>query len=107
MSESRTVTIRILDRLYEIACAQEELEQLMAATDLFSQQVSVLRTGHQNVPTDELVVIAALNVTRDLMQMRQQQEQIAQLGERVSRMKETLSDALDELAPQKEPPILS
>ena len=74
MSEEQIpVTVRILDKEYRIACEPFEKEGLIDSARYLDQRMREIRQSGRVIGSDRIAVMAALNLTYELLQMRQQQ----------------------------------
>ena len=64
------VTIRILDKEYQIACSEEERHSLLDSARFLDQKMKDIRKSGKVVGSDRIAVMAALNITHDLLQCK-------------------------------------
>jgi cell division protein ZapA len=94
MSENNVpVTITILDKEYRIACPIDEKDGLLASADYLNRQIKEIRNSGKVVGADRIAVLAALNITHELLAQRTQTENI---GVRINKLRNRLSTVLDE-----------
>lgn len=65
------VSIRILDKDYRIACEPHEQEGLRESARLLDSRMRQIRQTGRVIGTDRIAVMAALNITYELIQLRQ------------------------------------
>jgi cell division protein ZapA len=75
MSQTNTVTVHILDKEYCIACPAEERANLESAARYLDGKMREIRSGGKVIGADRIAVMAALNITHDLLHKQQRQEQ--------------------------------
>jgi cell division protein ZapA len=63
----KNVDVSILDRQYRIACPDEERDSLMAAVDYLDKKMREIKDGGKIAGTDRIAVMAALNITHELL----------------------------------------
>ena len=68
MSEQIPCTVRILDKEYRVACGENEKDDLLASAEYLDRKMKALRDSIGVVGTDRLAVIAALNITHEMLQ---------------------------------------
>lgn len=68
MADTVPVTVKILNKEYRIACPKEEQNALLASADLLNSRMSQLHDSGKVVGTDRIAVMAALNLTHELLQ---------------------------------------
>jgi cell division protein ZapA len=72
MSESTTVSVKILDKEYQVSCPQEEVEALTASARFLDKQMREIRETGKVFGLDRIAVMAALNIANELLQKRGQ-----------------------------------
>ncbi len=94
MSESAsTISIRILDKEYQVSCPPEEADGLTASAKHLDAQMREIRDGGNVLGLDRMAVMAALNIAHDFLRLR---EDTADVSGRITALVERLSEALDE-----------
>lgn len=79
MSESSVpVTVSILDKEFRVACPQDEQGALMASANLLSTRMREIRDSGKVIGADRIAVMAALNLTHELLQNRNQRDTLSQ-----------------------------
>lgn len=69
--DSKRVTVRILDKEYQVACRADEKEALLAAAQELDQRMRQVRTtGPAVLGADRIAVMVALNLCHELQQER-------------------------------------
>ena len=67
MSSSSSVTVHILDKEYSIMCPQEERSNLVSAARYLDGKMREIRSSGKVIGADRIAVMAALNITHDLL----------------------------------------
>ncbi len=94
MSETAsTVSVRILDKEYQVSCPADEVDELTASAKHLDAQMRQIRESGAVVGLDRMAVIAALNITHDLLRLREDSESTSQ---RISALAKRLDDALQD-----------
>ncbi len=79
---SEAVTVRILDRDYQIACDPEERNELIGAASYLDGKLRELRESNRGGGLERTAVLAGLNIAHELLGLKQQQaastDQLAQ-----------------------------
>ena len=92
MSSSSSVTVHILDKEYSIMCPQEERTNLVSAARYLDGKMREIRSSGKVIGADRIAVMAALNITHDLLHRQEvtevqtnstTREQVRDLLERV------------------------
>ena len=89
------VSIRILEKEYQVACPAGEKADLMASADLLNQKMREIRDSGKVVGLDRVAVMAALNMANELLQRTDHDRELKDIvGLRVKAMRERLDTAL-------------
>jgi cell division protein ZapA len=89
------VTIRILEKEYNVACPAEEKAALLASAELLNSKMREIRDSGKVVGLDRVAVMAALNLANDLLKTQGQDEELKNIvGLRIRAMREQLDSAL-------------
>lgn len=93
---SEPVAVRLLDREYLVACADDERDGLQAAAQLLDRQMRDIRNGNRMAGLDRIAVLAALNLAHELTQLRRAQGgQQAEIGRALGELNRRLDLLLD------------
>ena len=83
-SEPEMVTVRILDREYQVVCKPEERKGLMEAALHLDAQMREVRDSGKLSSVEKIAVMCALNFSDELLKLRQQQaEHDEQVDQRI------------------------
>jgi cell division protein ZapA len=101
MSQSNTVTVQILDKEYCIACPNDERSNLESAARYLDGKMREIRSSGKVIGADRVAVMAALNITHDLLHKQQHLDQQAsanseQVRNLLGRVDRALSQDADE-----------
>jgi len=61
------VSVRILDKEYQVACPAEERTDLLDSAEILNSKMREIRDSGRIVGLDRIAVMAALNMANDLM----------------------------------------
>jgi cell division protein ZapA len=97
MSENPArVSIRILEKEYQIACAIEERADLLDSAELLNARMREIRDGGKVVGLDRIAVIAALNMANELIRLRSRDGNLeSEVGSRLRILRERVESALE------------
>ena len=71
MSEDLTrVTVRLLDKEYQVACPEDEKAALLESADFLNRKMREIRDSGKQVGMDRIAVMAALNLSHEMLQDR-------------------------------------
>jgi cell division protein ZapA len=95
VSQFSQVTIRILEKEYNVACPAEEKPALVASAELLNHKMREIRDSGKVVGLDRVAVMAALNLANELLKAQGQDEELKNIvGLRIKAMREHLDTAL-------------
>ncbi|MFC2973152.1 cell division protein ZapA [Azotobacter bryophylli] len=102
MSQPNTVVVHILDKDYCISCPPEQRANLESAARYLDGKMREIRSGGKVIGAERVAVMAALNITHDLLHKQQRQDQQAgatreQVRTLLDRVDRALSNNPDEL----------
>ena len=98
MSEERItrVSIRVLDKEYQVACPAEERSDLLDSAEYLDAKMREVRDTGGVVGLDRIAVISALNIANELIKMRHNGGTLdGDLGTRLRGMRERVESALE------------
>jgi len=75
VSETRAVSVRVLDREYTVGVPGGEVDGLMAAARLLDTRMREVRGANRMAAIDRVAVLAALNLAHELEQLKAAGEQ--------------------------------
>ena len=88
-----TVEVKILDKDYLVACPEDQQQALIQAANHLDRKMREIRTSGKVFGTERIAVMAALNITHDLLH----QDSMSDASLAILRaMDEKLDHALDE-----------
>ncbi|WP_296248259.1 cell division protein ZapA [Pseudomonas sp. UBA4194] len=103
MSSSNSVTVQILDKEYSIICPPEERSNLVSAARYLDGKMREIRSSGKVIGADRIAVMAALNITHDLLH-RQDTPELAVSGTTREQVRDLLERVDLVLATDPEPP---
>jgi cell division protein ZapA len=66
--DMQSVTVRLLDKEYQVACPEDEREALLESAELLNRKMKEIRDSGKVVGVDRIAVMAALNVCHEMLQ---------------------------------------
>ena len=66
--ETEAVTIRVLEKEYQVACPVDETDALLDSARFLDGKMREIRDNRKTVGADRVAVMAALNIAHDLLQ---------------------------------------
>ena len=67
MSQPNTVTVRILDKDYQVACPEEQEADLVVSAKYLDKQMRAIRETGKVIGLERIAVMAALNISYELL----------------------------------------
>ena len=98
MSEERVsrVSVRLLDREYQVACPAEERSDLLDSAEYLDAKMREVRDSGKVVGLDRIAVISALNLANELIKLRRQGSALdGDVGSRLRTLRERVEAALE------------
>jgi cell division protein ZapA len=97
MSENPArVSVRILEKEYQIACHTDERADLLDSAELLNSRMREIRDGGKVVGLDRIAVIAALNMANELIRFRNRDGHLeSEVGSRLRILRERVESALE------------
>lgn len=97
MSNPTTVSVKILDKEYQVSCQQEEVDALTASARYLDQQMRQIRESGKVFGIDRIAVMAGLNLANELLQKRHAVQDLErESGVMVRQLTERVTEALAE-----------
>ena len=72
MSQPHSVTVKILDKEYQVACPEEQEADLMVSAKYLDKQMRSIRETGKVIGLERIAVMAALNISYELLQASEQ-----------------------------------
>ncbi|WP_120994306.1 cell division protein ZapA [Stutzerimonas urumqiensis] len=95
MTQPTTVTVHIMDKDYCIACPPEERSHLENAARYLDSKMRGIRSSGKVIGADRVAVMAALNITHELLhKQRQLDDEAESAKEHVRSLLERVDSAL-------------
>jgi len=93
-NDNTAVNVSVLDRQYQLASPADEVDNLKAAAAHLDVQMRDLRKRNKSSNGEKLAVVAALNITSELLKLRQGATSLDDISEQLTAMESTIRDAL-------------
>ena len=89
------VSVRILDKEYQVACPAEERTDLLDSAEILNVKMREIRDSGRIVGLDRIAVMAALNMANDLIHAKARDELLeGDLSQRLKSISDRVDDAL-------------
>lgn len=92
---AQTVTVKILDKDYQVACPPEQEHALIEAARHLDKQMRLVRDSGKVIGLERIAVMVALNTTHELLNKDVQADESSGAGlEQMKKLSERIDDAL-------------
>lgn len=95
---NQTVTVRILDKEYQVACPPEERSALIQSAELLDARMRAIKNTGSVIGLERIAVMVALNLSHELLQAKSQ-ETAKPVADKAAlrRLQDKIESALGEL----------
>ena len=101
----KPVVVRIFGKEYRVSCADEERSALFASAAYLNKKMKEIRDSGKVIGTDRITVMAALNITNELLQRQSYGEYNPEsITARISALQQSVEQALDSCGRRVEKP---
>lgn len=69
-AKTQTVSVRILDKEYQVACPPEQQAELLMSAKHLDEQMRAIRETGKVIGLERIAVMAALNISHELLRTR-------------------------------------
>jgi cell division protein ZapA len=95
--ETIPVTVKIMEKEFQIACPPEEREALEASAELLNSHMRNVKESGKVFGSDRIAIMAALNLTHELLQHKTESRHFGKtFSERISAMQSKVEAALQD-----------
>lgn len=94
MTQENNVSVQILDREFLVACDEDEKSNVLASAKHLNDRLREIKGRSRVITTDRLVVLAALNMANDLINLQSKVHGYEKSLSKVSNLQEKLDSAL-------------
>jgi cell division protein ZapA len=89
------VSVRILEKEYQVACLPEERAELLDSAEYLNAKMREIRDASHVVGLDRIAVLAALNITHELLKARRGEGVNTEVGQKLRQLRERVETALN------------
>jgi cell division protein ZapA len=90
------VSVRILEKEYQVACPVEERSALLDAAELLNGKMREIRDGGNVIGLDKIAVMAALNLANELLSVRNRDTSVESgMAGKIRQLRERVETALN------------
>jgi cell division protein ZapA len=96
-SDKTPTVVKILDKEYRIACEPDEISSLKSSAQYLHDQMKMIRDKGNVIGGDRIAVMAALNITHELLHKTTDSETISDIvSKRIKSLREKVEVALNQ-----------
>lgn len=96
MTTSKSITIKILGKEYQISCAEDQTHHLIDAALLLDDKMKEIRFSGRVIGLERIAVMAALNIAHELLRMKDEMSHTAKdTDNKLQQLHEKLTSALN------------
>jgi len=96
-SKAQPTVVKILDKEYRIACGPDEVDGLRSSAQYLNDQMRLIRDRGSVIGADRIAVMAALNITHELLHKTTDSETISDIvTKRIKSLREKVEVALNQ-----------
>jgi cell division protein ZapA len=98
VSEERIarVSVRLLDREYQVACPADQRSDLLDSAEFLDAKMREVRDSGKVVGLDRIAVISALNIANELIKLRRTGSTVdSDVGTKLRALRERVESALE------------
>jgi cell division protein ZapA len=97
VSQANTVTVKILDKDYQVACPEEQEAELAASAKYLDKQMRSIRDTGKVIGLERIAVMASLNISFELLQSSRHADPGEHNDDGINQLSRKLDDALYDL----------
>ena len=95
--KSSSVSIRILDKDYTVACPEGEETSLLASADMLNKKIQEIKERGAIIGSERIAVMAALNMAHGCLNANTTSSSLNQVDSRINSLKEKINSALGQI----------
>ena len=94
MKDQESLSIKILEKEYRVACPAEEKESLLASANMLNEKLNAIKQKGSVIGTERIAVMAALNMSHELLNGNAIVEEHAELNDRIDSWSEKIDNTM-------------
>lgn len=94
MSNAKSINVNIMGREFTVACADEEREGLLEAVSYLNKKMQDIRESGKVVGVERIAIMAALNLSHELLHTKTGDVDIGDYKRRISLMQNQVDEAI-------------
>ena len=93
-ANKKSVKVNIMQREFTIACTDEEEQGVIKAAEYLNTQMRQIAENNQALGADRCAIMAALNISHELLEARENIGDDGDVSERLDKLHEQIDDAM-------------
>ena len=94
MKDQESLSIKILEKEYRVACPAEEKETLLASANMLNDKLNEIKQKGSVIGTERIAVMAALNMSHELLSSQALIDEHAELNDRIDSLSEKIDNTM-------------
>ncbi len=94
MSEAKPIDVSIMGREFTVSCTDEEQQGLLDAIDYLDKKMRDIRDSGKVVGTERIAIMAALNLSHEVLNTKTGDIDIGDYKRRISAMENQIDEAI-------------
>lgn len=97
MDNQDSLTIKILEKEYRVACPPEEKDSLVASANMLNEKLMQIKRKGSVISTERIAVMAALNMTHEIINGQALVGEHTALNERIDSLSKKIDNTMREI----------
>ena len=97
MNKQESLTIKILEKEYRVGCPTEEKKTLLASASMLNEKLNEIKAKGSVIGTERIAVMAALNMSHELLNSKALTEENAELNDRIDSLSEIIDKTMQNI----------
>ncbi len=97
MKPQDSLTVNILEKEYRVACPTNEKDDLKASAELLNKRLDKIKQTGSVLGTERIAVMAALNLSHEVVNGEQIRKEHAELDARISKLSERIESSIRQI----------
>jgi cell division protein ZapA len=89
-----SLTIKVLEKEYRVACPPEEKESLTASANMLNEKLMQIKDKGSVISTERIAVMAALNMSHEILNGQTLVGEHTELNERIDSLSEKIDNTM-------------
>lgn len=97
MNNQDSLTVKILEKEYRVACPPAEKDSLIASADMLNRKLNEIKSKGSVIGTERIAVMAALNMSHEVLNGRSLVDEHDDLNTRMDNLSERIDNTMREI----------